>query len=32
LATGSKVFVDKKEMKKLTVKNYEKLPEVMKKK
>ena len=32
LASGSKVSVDVKEMKKLTNKNYGKLPEIMKKK
>lgn len=32
LATGSKVQVDEKSMKRLTIKNYEKLPEIIKKK
>lgn len=32
LATGSKAQVDLKEMKKITVKNYENLPEIKKKK
>ena len=32
LATGQKTEVDKKSMKKLTEKNYENLPEVVKKK
>jgi hypothetical protein len=32
LAKGEKVEVDKKEMKKLTQKNYEQLPEVKKRK
>jgi hypothetical protein len=32
LASGQKVLVDKKAMKKLTSKNYEKLPEIKKKK
>jgi hypothetical protein len=32
LASGQKVKVDEKSMKKLTNKNYEKLPEIIKKK
>ena len=32
LASGGKAMVDKKAMRKLTIKNYEKLPEIMKKK
>lgn len=32
LATGQKANVDKKQMRLLTVKNYEKLPEIIKKK
>lgn len=32
LATGVKATVDMKQMKKLTIKNYEKLPEIVKKK
>jgi TfoX/Sxy family transcriptional regulator of competence genes len=32
LASGQKHIVDKKSMRKLTVKNYERLPEVLKKK
>jgi hypothetical protein len=32
LATGSKALIDRKSMKMLTVKNYEKLPENIKKK
>lgn len=32
LASGGKAMVDKKAMRKLTIKNYEKLPEILKKK
>ena len=32
MATGAKANIDKKAMKKLTTKNYEKLPEVMQRK